>query len=137
MSGLVTQPFLHIKQLRRVKRKVWKDDLNTIPVLWASPLPHREGRVWSTTDVPGPVREQHSVTWYVAAPNTHLTTKCEIGTSCFFFPETVGGCFCCSADWIDYDKSFCYACLPSGVFQWVIGLHNSIVLVVLLSWRTR
>jgi len=44
----------------------------------------------------------------------------------------VGGCLCCSADWIDYNKSFYSACLLSGIFQWVKGLHNSIILVVSL-----
>ena len=28
--------------------------------------------------------------------------------------------------------SFCYACLPSGIFEWVKGPHDSIVLVVSL-----
>ena len=36
--------------------------------------------------------------------------------------------FSCSADWIDYGKSFCYACLSSGILQ----LQDSIVLVVSL-----
>ena len=40
-----------------------------------------------------------------------------------------GGCFHCFADWIDYNKGFCYA---SGIFHWVKGLHDSIVLVVSL-----
>ena len=38
----------------------------------------------------------------------------------------------CSADWIDYGKSFCFTCLPSGIFQWVKGFHDSIFLVVSL-----
>jgi len=40
--------------------------------------------------------------------------------------------FSCSADWIDYGKKLCYACLSSGIFQRVKGLQDSIILVVLL-----
>jgi len=51
------------------------------------------------------------------------------GTNFIFWNCERKVCLHCSADWIDYNKSFCYA---SGVFQWVKGLHNDIVLVVSL-----
>ena len=34
--------------------------------------------------------------------------------------------------WLDYDKSFCYAGLPSSTFKWVKGLHDGIFLAVSL-----
>ena len=72
-----------------------------------------------------------SVTWYVAALNIHLMTKCEIENDVDGMPQWIGGelftgsgkyedlkekqvlvfsetvrgkDICCSAEWIDYDK---------------------------------
>jgi len=30
-------------------------------------------------------------------------------------------------------QKLCYACLPSGIFQWVKGLNDSIVLVAIMK----
>ena len=40
--------------------------------------------------------------------------------------------FRCSSDCVDHSNSFCYACLPSGIFQRFKGLHNGTVLVASL-----
>ena len=113
-----------------------------IVVLRASPLPQGGKGLFNWvfkccprwTGYCTPIRGQYSVMWYVAVPNTHLTTKCEIDNDvdCHsgsaeicslevarstknwrkigtWFILRRKGCLCCSADWIGYNKSFCCA----------------------------
>jgi len=103
----------------------------------------------------GPIRRQYSVMWYVAAPKIRIMTKYGIDNdincqsrsleNCLWeenehlkekqslASETVRGkLLCCSADWIDYNKSFYNTCLLSGIFQWGKGVQDGILLLVSL-----